>query len=177
MLFDPKIVPGDDARFEERELELPDDLVLLSEQLRDDAHRLSASYPPGKTASVALPATSQIARRRWKGRLAMGSLASGLVALSLLVGLSIYGGRTEVEPGRPSSPPASVAVEVLQPEFVSPAFASAAADELATPASFSGTMPPLTPAVFSSGVTGPEMEGWMDLRRETLAMDDESIEF
>ena len=128
MPFDPRIVPGDDARFEERELELPDDLVLLSEQLRDDAHRLSASYPPGKTASVALPATSQIARRRWKGRLAMGSLASGLVALSLLVGLSIYGGRTEVEPEGPSSPPASVAVEVLQPGFVSPAFASAAAD-------------------------------------------------
>jgi hypothetical protein len=176
MPFDPKIVPGDDDRFEERELSLPDDLVVLSEQLRDDALRLSACYPAGKTA-VALPKASQISRRSWKSRLVMGSLAGSLVALSLLAGLSIYVGQTEVEPQRTGSPDHSVAASDRQPVFAPTALGGKAPENLAMPASFSGTMPPLTPAVFNSGVTGPEMEGWMDLRRETLAMDDESIEF
>lgn len=178
MPFEPKIVPADDAQFDQRELALPDDLAALSEQLRDDALRLSACYPPGPVPLVVPAAPPAIpAASRGRKLLSAGSLAAGLASLGLCVMVPIYiAGRFGNEsPKRGGSAPV-VALDAAAPGFALP-LSVAAPDSLVTPASFSGAMPPLTPAALGGGITGPEMEGWMDLRQDELAMDTESLEF
>jgi hypothetical protein len=177
------------------ELELPDDLAAMGEQLADDAQRLAACYPPqyGPVTEVAaavrdLAASdltmasagprSQIRKRRW---LAL-SIGGGLVALGLLAVLIL--GNKEDDPRsleeqlasgtsgqRTPAEDATQRLVARQPTHVPRHDApELAAHDRFLPDTASDAIPP--PAVFQRGVTGPEVEGWID-----LAMDTESLEF
>ena len=170
------------------ELELPDDLAAMGEQLADDAQRLAACYPPqyGPVREVAAAVRdlteieltaagagprSETRKRRW---LAL-SIGGGIVALGLLAAL-ILGNqwsdpRSSVEQLASDTSgqrtPADDATRVPLPDVP-----ELTAHDRVLPAAASEAIPPITPAVFQRGVTGPEVEGWID-----LAMDTESLEF
>ena len=200
MPFDSQPVRSDEA-YSQRDcqLELPDDLALMGEQLRDDAQRLASSYParlgPVVDLAAAVVAASQASRRPARRRdLIISSAVGGLVALGLLamftLGQGSFLGRAERKitvPGtatidhQPAADSDAGAGHALAaaPRLVPPPADSIAAlpGELLTPASFSGAMPSVTPAVLSSGITGPEMEAWMDLRQDELQTNRDSLEF
>lgn len=165
------------------ELELPDDLAAMAEQLSDDAHRLAACYPPqyGPVREVAAAVASVSPRRERALRTAwlLGSVGSGLVALGLLVAFALNGNQqppTEIPTVATGANDA--ANKSLDDAASSLAVApDASARDLTVPAVSSDAAPPLTPAVLQRGVTGAEMEGLMDLQLIDLALDTESIEF
>lgn len=185
MPFDPKIIRHDDEGLEQAELELLGDLAILGEQLHDDAQRLATCYPPKCIPAGELAAAATTApRRRWTGRLlATTSAGVGAAALGLLLAF--------VAPPLIRQPPtvrqAPVPVKArsgvhpsaaYQPRPTAEQDRSAVADARSlTPAGFSGELPVISPTVLERGITGPEMEAWMDLRQTDLAMDAESIEF
>jgi hypothetical protein len=115
--------------------------------------------------------------------LATASTLAGAAALGLLVAVTVnptvrdIPAQPEVvidanaKAGSPNPQLASRRSPVVdQAELAPPA-------DLLTPAVFSGATPAITPAVLGQGITSPEMEAWMDLRQNDLAMDAESIEF
>lgn len=174
-------------------IDLPDDLTLMAEQLRDDAQRLAACYPPqlGPVADVAtaVACVSEV-RRRSANRNALwfSAAVGGLTALCVLLMLTLGlrwgwkrpGGDAISRPIGAAAAPAfdqDAGARLANATPQSGTTAEGLPAELTTPASFSGTAPPVTPAVLRSGITGPAMEGWMDLRQDELAMDAESIEF
>jgi hypothetical protein len=198
MPFETKFDEGDDAVPErDGQIELPDDMALMADQLRDDAQRLAACYPPrlGPVADVAAAvALVSQARQRSAGRSALwiSSAVGGLTALGVLLTLSlVFGfGWNRIRDGANSQPEPSIIRTMADgaadrdgtSEIVSSAPATVRTvglvpDELPTPASFTGAMPTVTTAVLRSGISGPEMEAWIDLRRDELAMEVESIEF
>jgi Na+-transporting methylmalonyl-CoA/oxaloacetate decarboxylase gamma subunit len=196
MRFDSKPDRGDEA-YPERDgkLDLPDDLALMGEQLREDAQRLASSYParsgPVADVAAAVVAASQArpARRR---DLIVSMTVGGLVALSLLVmftlGLGNFFNRTDRDAApRPiAADPSAAALDSgdAAPSLASAAHSAPQSDsvaalptELLTPAGFSGSLPAVTPALLTSGITGPEMEAWIDLRQDELEADRDSLEF
>ncbi|HUE72590.1 MAG TPA: hypothetical protein VMP01_17020 [Pirellulaceae bacterium] len=173
----------DDFPERDGELELPDDLAAMAEQLSDDAQRLAACYPPqyGPVREVAAAVASVVPRRERALRTAwfVGSVGSGLVALGFLVAFVLHGSqqpRAEIpavaaganDAGNQARDDAASSLAVVP---------DASARELTLPAVSSDASPPLTPAILQRGVTGAEMEGLMDLQRIDLAFDTESIEF
>ncbi len=192
MRFETRLDDSDAVPERDGQLTLPDDLALMADQLRDDAARLAACYPPqlgGVREEVAKVASVSPRRRSVANSVLLASsLAGGLAALGL-IGLVAW----NLHDRRPRPGDATLAVDKISDRGESPGmngpwltdhpvraeseFASVQpAHELVVPAKSDGIVPPLTPAVFQRGITGPEMEGWMDLR-EDLAMDIESIEF
>lgn len=199
MRFDSPSASNNEA-YPEREglLELPDDLALLADQLGDDAQRLSACYPApaGPVVEVAAVLAGECRtlrnpgyRRQWMVSTAMG----GVVALTLLVLLGLVGenmldlfqqqkngpqpvvsGDRAISTDRSVRTPSLTATMGPLPE--SGAIGSLPG-ELLTPAEFSATVPSVTPAVFRGGITGPEMEAWMDLRQDELEASGDSLEF
>lgn len=188
MPFDPKIIRQDDEWLEQTELELPGDLAILGEQLHDDAQRLSACYPAKSVPAMEMALTAESSpRRRRTGRLlARASAWTGAAALGLLlvfaVELLIRQTPTVRQlPGPLKAHGGLHSTAAYQPLPTAEHDRSATVDgrsgDLLTPAVFSGETPVISPAVLERGITGPEMEAWMDLRQNDLAMDAESIEF
>ncbi len=159
------------------ELDLPDDLALMGEQLADDAQRLAASYPPPTSPAREVAAVASASPRQRPLSMVV-SIAGGVLALGLLVGLAIQSIQRPVQP----DPAAGTTGETLAvneaPVPIAESAPEPSARERVIPAVSSGSTPPLTPAVWERGVTGPEMEGLMDLQRiDDLAIDIESLEF
>lgn len=91
MSFDPKILSSDESSFEGvAELELPDDLMQLADQLCDDAAFLADRYSPecsrdhDQLASVGRPASDEPRRRRVGKWVLLSSLASILLLLAMI---------------------------------------------------------------------------------------------
>ena len=191
---------ADDEAYPERDgqFALPDDLALLGEQLHDDAQRLSACYPapvgPVIEIAAVLGAVSgarskQDRRRPWIVSTAVG----GVVAIALLVLLGLAGGNMLdlFSPGKSDSQPVATGMHAITPNRSVSAHSlgttprpvpesdamAPLSSEWLVPAEFSATVPSVTPAVFRGGITGPEMEGWMDLRQDELQADRDSLEF
>jgi hypothetical protein len=164
--FDPKLIKPDDAPLDDAgDIELPDDLAELGVQLRDDAQFLSERYPatdfdvgrvsqpvaPATVGQVSLPVAAR--RRFW---ISVGA-AAAVIVLALLA------------TNRPTSaPPVDVAdhsldkVSVAPEATAAPVLSDTAGNESAEAATLS--VPPVaSPAVFLNGVSGPELEGLMDL--------------
>ena len=164
------------------ELDLPDDLAAMAEQLSDDAQRLVACYPPqfGPVREVASAVASVSPKREPALRTAwlFGAVGSGLVALALLVVFALNSNQP-----RPAEIPSVASAndagnQAMDDAAGSLAVAPRASDRnLAAPAPSSDAASPLGPAVLQRGVTGAEMEGLMDLQLIDLAFDTESIEF
>ena len=149
MQFDPKLIRDDDANFE-GDLQLPDDLALMAQQLGDDAARLAATYPPPMPAVLA--SAGQVTPRRknaWLMRsLAGTALAVGLVTISLVALNS-------------QQPPD---VNLATPKIVdrSPPAGSLVVHESPVTRSNPPTVP-VTPASWLGDTSGPELEALMDL--------------
>ncbi len=94
MPFDPRIISSDDSSFEGvAELELPDDLLQLADQLRDDAAFLSNRYTPESLAEHDSTAaavhhdaiqSSEPKRRRMGFLVLLSSLATVFLLLAML---------------------------------------------------------------------------------------------
>jgi hypothetical protein len=164
MRFDPRIVRPDETLIDE---ELPDDLAALGAQLQDDARRLASCYPPraaGNELSLRCVAPAPAARQRhWP--LVLSGGVGGLIALGLAVALIV------LDPDLLRT--SWIKHETSHAPLASPQEAIASGRQRAE----RGVLPPVTPAVFSGGITGPEMEAWIDLHKEELAINTESLEF
>ena len=94
MPFDPRIIHPDEAPLGPNgDLDLPDDLSALAEQLADDAAHLSARYPADRQPQVALAAelvqsAERIKRRsRHPAALLLGAGLASLAAIGLTVSM------------------------------------------------------------------------------------------
>jgi hypothetical protein len=87
MPFDPKLVRPDDAPLlPSGEIQLPDELAALAEQLSDDAAHLSARYPAADEAHVALSAELTLAAELTQSAARLKSQSRRRVAMLLGVG-------------------------------------------------------------------------------------------
>jgi hypothetical protein len=69
MPFDPKLIHPDDAPLlPDGEIQLPDDLAALADQLSDDAAHLSARYPASAQPQLALAAELTLSAARLKSQ-------------------------------------------------------------------------------------------------------------
>ena len=149
MQFDPKLIRDDDANFE-GDLQLPDDLALMAQQLGDDAARLAAIYPPPMPAVLA--SVGQVAPRRkdaWFMRsLAGTALAVGLATISLVA----------LNTQQPQD------ANLATPKIVeqSPSAGSLVVYEPPV-ARLNQPTVPVTPASWLGNTSGPELEALMDL--------------
>ena len=136
MPFDPKLIREDDARFGEGDLQLPDDLAHLAEQLGEDASRLAATYPSPTPRVLAVSRQPSSRRNTWLTRSFAGTaLAAGLVTISF-VALNSY-----PQPAVVPAPAKNTLVRVPGAE----------------------PLVPVTPASFLGDTSGPELEALMDL--------------
>lgn len=149
MPFDPKLIREEDANFE-GDLQLPDDLALMAQQLGDDATRLAACYPPPVPSVLAT--VRHVAPRQknaWLMRSLAGiALTTGLVTISLLA----WNSRQQQDanhalPAAAATLPASGSLIVHE--------GPAARNNLPTV--------PVTPASWLGDTSGPELEALMDL--------------
>jgi len=82
MPFDPHVIDPGESEFDDSpDLSLPEDLACLADQLREDAQRLAADYPPG---SGIAPVAYTPARRSHVGSLRLlASVAAALLVLAV----------------------------------------------------------------------------------------------
>jgi hypothetical protein len=154
--FDPQYIPGEDAPVTASgEIDLPDDLLELGAQLRDDAAYLAERYPAAGVQALACETKQKRSLKAGLQRLA----ALGYVAAALLIAVA-------VSPmfWSESQPPDNV------PVAASPSVTSvpvAAADIISDPPAVSGgsrtVRLPWAPRPAIGEVTGPELEGLLDL--------------
>jgi hypothetical protein len=157
--FDPKLIRAEDAPLNPvGEIELPDDLAELAAQLGDDAVFLAERYPANRRMAekFALPLVqpAHSSRRRvWIAASALGLLVTG--ALTALLSLGDRGDRTPIAETAAKPAPSPVSVVTL-PELTNPVAEPVRELPLVRP-------PAATPAMFLNGVSGPELEGLLDL--------------
>lgn len=166
MPFDPRLINPDDAPEDARgEIDLPDDLQELAAQLHDDALYLAARYP-AKVAREPLPAEVYVrndeppapapTRRRWL--LIGGGMAA---ALAITVALAYL----------PQSAPRAVALPATPTTATEVSLASTPSPRAEVPVSTpvrNSVGPrierlPWAPTPAMGEVTGPELEGLLDL--------------
>jgi hypothetical protein len=142
------LASSDDMTVEQElsdDLELPDDLALLAEQLGADAEYLAARYPADATDRAVRPRVARVAGSRLR-------MVWSSAAAILLVATGIWSGSRLVETEQPA-PLASV---------VAPSSGQATLTvDVAPPADF-----PATPAMYFQDLSGPEQEGLLDLFEE-----------
>lgn len=155
MQFDPKIIRPDEGAFDQSaDLQLPDDLAIMAEQLAEDAARLAASYParlPPQSLPLAVPAANENSRLRrvWLSpTLIGGSLAA------VLLTLSIFGNSFFRPQHTATKTPAAAA---------SSASATAVIAGRGTSAHDPEDSIPVTHASWLGETSGPELEALMDL--------------
>lgn len=187
MRFDPKIVRPDEAIFDQDgELELPDELACLVDQLSDDAKRLEQAYPARRMQEVAPSPAMQVVvapsgrsdrKMLWRS-LAGASLASVLLAVCVLNVEPWRIRRTGSSAPQPSGPighsttgalmtnvatkPARSAVATLDP----PVFPGPTSDQLLYEYHLqygASPRPEASPTSWLGETTGPELEALMDL--------------
>ena len=119
MPFDPRLIHPDDAPLRaDGDLDLPDDLSALAEQLSDDAAHLSARYPASREPQVALAAelvasAERIKRRAWRrSALLVGAGLASVAAIGLTVGMFSQRSDPSRRPDLAGSAPASAAKEI-----------------------------------------------------------------
>jgi hypothetical protein len=151
MQFDPKLIREDDANFE-GDLQLPDDLALMAQQLGDDAARLAATYPPPMPAVLAVSRPKTAAPSRQSSWL-MRSLAGTALAAGLMT-ISVVALNTQQPPD----------TNLATPKIVdrSPPAGSLVMHESPVTRSNPPTVP-VTPASWLGDTSGPELEALMDL--------------
>jgi len=147
MSFDPKLIHDDEPHCSAGagetlgptwdDLDLPDDLQALAEQLRGDAERLAAVYPAESHDEKIMPSEAALAKagpaRRW---VSQAALATATVVV-LAVGVQFWLSRpVPQQAAQRNAPPANVTTDV-------------------PPAT-------ITPSVFQS-LTAPEQEAMLDL--------------
>lgn len=147
MSFDPKLIhddePQDSAGAGESrdptwdELDLPDDLQALAEQLCGDAARLAALYPAESHDEKIMPSEAALAKaglaRRW---VSQAALATATVVV-LVVGVQFWLTRPVPQQAAQRNPsPANVTTELPPPT--------------------------ITPSIFQA-LTAPEQEAMLDL--------------
>jgi len=155
MPFDPSLIHPDDAPLRaDGDLDLPDDLSVLAEQLADDAAHLSARYPADRELQVALAAdliqsAERIKRRSWRSAaFVAGAALASLAAIGLT--LSMWAAANN----RPTTTDLATSPDV-------PASATLP-DEL--PALLPGSLAAPSPTALSLGeLSAPEMEALFDL--------------
>ncbi|MCA9268891.1 MAG: hypothetical protein KDA41_10500, partial [Planctomycetales bacterium] len=187
MSFDPKIVAADDAgpaadaRGEQlpapplwddaEALELPDGLAAIAEQLRDDAIHLAACHPADATPqqrAIACGLDSPPPKWRWLRRAARWSGVAAAIALAPAGWLMVQALRESptpvVETARSDAPPRAggLRVRTLQGDAALSAVRPA---EEASPGlrEIPSATPRVVPAAFLQEVSGPELEGMLDL--------------
>jgi len=151
MPFDPRIIHPDEAPLGPNgDLDLPDDLSALGEQLADDADHLSARYPADRQPQVALAAelvqsAERIKRRsRRTSTLIVGAGLASVAAIGLTVSMFALRNGHPGAPDLAESPSASTSVDRLD----------------SVPVSF----PAPSPTALSLGeLSGPEREALFDL--------------
>lgn len=85
MPFDPKLIPADEAPLTANgEINLPDELAALAEQLRDDSAHLVAVYPASPAVGRQQPATASR-----KNQYAAAATVAGTTLAAFLAGLVI----------------------------------------------------------------------------------------
>lgn len=156
MPFDPKLVQPDDAPLKAGdEIDLPDNLAALGEQLRDDAMHLATCYPAAGRELGLLP--QNVARWRSRKWIKIAVLAS-TAAATLLITVATIRQFSAARAMRPTGP----ALAAIQ----SPAEASGALDAARAADPASPALP--IPAASSTSVSltelsGPEFEALLDL--------------
>jgi hypothetical protein len=151
MPFDPRLIHPDDAPLgADGDLDLPDDLSALAEQLSEDAAHLSARYPASREPQVAIAAelvvsAERIKRRAWRrSAFLVGAGLASVAAIGLTV--AMFSQRSELSP---------------RPEFVkSPSAASPREVLDAVPVSYPA---PSSTALSLGELSGPEREALFDL--------------
>lgn len=157
MPFDPKLIQPDDAPEDAfGEIDLPDDLLELAAQLGDDAAYLAERYPATATEPLvarAMPATNPVRRhiRRWV------ALASS--AAALLVALGLWWQPQE----RPATPVAEIEMPTSEPPVAPKHLSNAPVTSVSTRPGPRIERLPWAPTPAIGEVTGPELEGLLDL--------------
>ena len=155
MRFDPRLIHPDDAPLRaDGDLDLPDDLSALAEQLADDAAHLSARYPADRAPQVALAvelvqSAERIKRRSWRpAAFIAGATLASVAAIGLTLSMWVAANHQPATTDLASSPD-------------KPATATAP-DEL--PVSFPVSFTAPSPTALSLGeLSAPEMEALLDL--------------
>ncbi|MDX1945006.1 MAG: hypothetical protein SFU86_06335 [Pirellulaceae bacterium] len=171
MPFDPKLIHPDEPPVNGAgDLELPDDLSALAEQLTDDAAHLAASYPAelvpaelvpavSQAAAVARPAIQSPARRGLRSRtgvaLLTAAVAAGLaISLSVPLAVSQWPASSAGNPSVATAPPAA-------PEAEAPPAAPNQGDE---PVPIKSAAPRSQTVLSLTELSGPELEALLDLQ-------------
>ena len=148
MPFNPRIVPTEPAPLDgQGELQLPDDLAALAEQLSADSRHLANCFPAGAVGIATEPAV-RTRPRTWRVRHMIGG---GLIACALSGALVMLTTNPFAQPRRtlPAAAPASTG------NRTSAAVTVRAANSATRDVSFAPTM--------LNDVSRPELEGLIDL--------------
>ncbi len=161
MPFDPKLIRADAAPLDDAgEIELPDDLLELAAQLRDDATYLAERYPAEPAPLLTpLPLAAPVRRVRWHW---VGTAAAALLAMLA----ATYRPANMVPEPTPAVsvaaalPPASASA----PRSTAPSSTGATTETFITaPAGPRIERLPWAPETVVPSVSGPELEGLLDL--------------
>ncbi len=160
--FDPKLVPPAEAPVDvSGELDLPDDLLELASQLRDDAAHLAAHYPASAPLSAAPTAAPAATRRRGLPRWARIGAAVA-AALLLLVSLAY---RPTILPRETASPPVPTPASTTQLAVMEVVESHTTEPRATSPSAVGPRIQrlPWAPTPALNEVSGPELEGLLDL--------------
>lgn len=157
MPFDPKLIRPDEPPLTPAgDIELPDDLIALAEQLGDDAAHLAASYPADfaraekVSLAVELPAQTT-ARPRITVVLLTAAVAAGLaISLSVPLVVSRWSANRAGQPSVATVP--------------QPAPAAQSPREAAPPAEVKPVPSPTHSVLSLTELSGPELEALLDLQ-------------
>lgn len=184
MRFRHRVIPPDQPPMDEAgDVVLSDDLTALGERLRNEADMLAAQYPASSNDEdmryqAARPDAKPIrARRYWYATAAVASLLLALAAWPLVNGLVQHSSNTHalVTESPSGSSPSRIVEDKASPAGSSHSVGVTNVDM--QPADYHGERSiESTPAVFLQDVSGPELEGLLDLwEREQSATSSVSI--
>jgi hypothetical protein len=163
---------------EMRDVDLSDEMLLLGEQLSDDAAFLAAQYPAGQphlwTAAPESQAVAGTTIAHW-------SRIAAVLLVSLGVGSGVIGvlhWRAAVEPpvaGLPAGAPQPMA-PFMGSQFAGSQFSGTTPTPLLFKSDGAGTEAAVVPVVFFQSLSGPEQEALIDLM-ESDGLAETSVSF
>jgi len=171
--FQPRLIHPDPAPADnEGELQLPDDLAALAEQLQNDVAYLSNCYPPAAPSKAApLPGATAVASSSVRMRITVLTTAAAAVAVALSIAL--FANRLQLaEHAERRIQPATSDRSALdrQQSIVSEGAEQGTAFESLVPESASQDALSQSESLLLLGeATGPEREGLLDLLQQTAS--------
>jgi hypothetical protein len=154
--FDPHYIPGEDAPLTASgEIDLPDDLLELASQLRDDAAYLADKYPAVGVQALACEPKKEDSLKAGLQRRVRWLAAIGCIAAALLIAVGVS---YLTDPRAPDNVAATPTVSVAPV-----ATADIIIDPPAVPGGPRIGRLPWAPRPAIGEVTGPELEGLLDL--------------